>query len=143
MTNSERIRIPVREGLFADSSNSNGTPPLIASRCGSCGEIVFPKLKICPNCQDGNVEEISLSQEGKIYSVTVVNQRPPMYYKGPVPYALGFVELPEGVRVETLFADCDPEDLEVGMDVELVIDKLEDDDEGNEVICYKFRPGKA
>jgi uncharacterized OB-fold protein len=81
-----------------------------------------------------------LSQRGKIYSVTVVMQQPRPYYKGPVPYALGFVELPEGVRVETLFTDCDPEILEVGMEVELVIEDLYEEDGGNELIAYKFRP---
>ena len=67
-------------------------------------------------------------------------QRPPEYYQGPVPYAEGFVELPEGVRVETLFTGCDFNDLEVGMDVEMVIEGLHEDEEGNEVVAYKFRP---
>ena len=70
-------------------------------------------------------------------------QRPPVYYKGPVPYAFGYVELPDGVRVETLFSDGDPEALKIGMDVELVIEKLHGDDEGNEIMAYKFRPVKA
>jgi uncharacterized OB-fold protein len=81
-----------------------------------------------------------LSQHGKIYSVTVVTQRPPIYYQGPVPYAMGFVELPEGVRVQTLFTDCDPDRLEIGMDVELVVEKLFEDKEGHDIITYKFRP---
>ena len=81
-----------------------------------------------------------MSRYGKIYSVTVVTQRPPIYYKGPVPYAMGFVELPEGVRVQALFTGCDPDSLEIGMNVELVIEKLFEDQEGHDVITYKFRP---
>ena len=133
-------KIPVREGLFVIPSSLNEKPHLIGGRCPACGEIVFPKLALCPNCQNENIEEIMLSQRGKIYSVTVVMQQPRPYYKGPVPYALGFVELPEGVRVETLFTDCDPEILEVGMEVELVIEDLYEEDGGNELIAYKFRP---
>jgi len=53
---------------------------------------------------------------------------------------MGFVELPEGVRVQTLFTGCDPDSLEIGMDVELVIEKLFEDQEGHDVITYKFRP---
>lgn len=132
-------RIPVREGLFI-ASTPDGEPRLIGGKCPSCGEIIFPKPEICPNCQEESVKEIRLSKRGKIYSSTVVMQQPRPYYKGPVPYGLGFVELPEGVRVETLFTDCDPEDLKIGMEVELVIEKLYDDDEGNELISYKFRP---
>jgi hypothetical protein len=33
-------------------------------------------------------------------------------------------------------------ELKSGMDVELVIDKLREDAEGNEIMSYKFRPVK-
>jgi uncharacterized OB-fold protein len=67
-------------------------------------------------------------------------QRPPVYYQAEVPYAIGFVELPEGIRVETLFAGCNLEDLKVGMEVEMVIEKLHEDEEGKEILAYKFKP---
>jgi uncharacterized OB-fold protein len=86
------------------------------------------------------MEEILLGTGGKIYSYTVIMQRPPVYYQGEVPYAIGFVELPEGVRVQTLFSIARLEDLRVGMDVEMVVEKLSQDDQGHEVLSYKFRP---
>ena len=136
--------IPVKEGLWTNPANPGEKPQLIGSRCGDCGEIFFPKRwkGICLNCQEMNLEDILLSRRGKIYSYTVVMQaRPqPAPYKGPVPYALAWVELPEGVRFETLLTDGDFDRLAVGMDVELVIEKLHDDDDGNEVLSYKFRP---
>lgn len=136
--------VPVREGLWMNSTDPKEKPQLIGSRCGDCGEIFFPKRwnGICLNCQKKRLEDILLSRRGKIYSFTIVMQgRPqPAPYKGPVPYALAWVELPEGVRFETLLTDCDFDGLKVGMDVELVIEKLHDDDEGNEVLSYKFRP---
>jgi len=67
-------------------------------------------------------------------------QRPPGDYLGPVPYAFGWVELPEGVRVETLYTGCRPEELSLGMKVELVIETLHTDSEGREIVCHKFRP---
>jgi uncharacterized OB-fold protein len=135
-------RIPIKEGLWTVPSSPHEKPQLIGSRCPLCGEVFFPKKGsgICTRCQSRNLEEIKLSRRGKIYSFTVVMQRPPEYYKGPVPYAEGFVELPEGVRVETLFTDCNVDDLKVGMDVELVIEKLCEDEEGNEILAFKFRP---
>ena len=132
--------IPLREGLFTSRISSDGRFHLVGTRCPSCGEVNFPRRKICPNCHRRDPEEIPLSRYGKIYSVTVVTQRPPIYYKGPVPYAMGFVELPEGVRVQALFTGCDPDSLEIGMNVELVIEKLFEDQEGHDVITYKFRP---
>ena len=135
--------IPLREGLFTSGIPHDGSPQLVGTRCRSCGEVTFPKRKICPNCHKQDPEEISLSRYGKIYSVTVVTQRPPIYYKGPVPYAMGFVELPEGVRIQTLFTGCDPDNFGIGMDVELVVEKLFEDQEGHEIITYKFRPVDA
>lgn len=136
-------KIPVREGLFVISTSAGEEPYLIGGKCASCGEILFPSSEICPNCQSEKVSQIKLSRRGKVFSCTVVMQQPRPYYKGPVPYGIGFVELPEGVRVETLFTGCDPDTIEVGMDVELVIEKLYDDNDGNEFITYKFRPART
>lgn len=138
----ERKRIPVREELWATSDSAGGEPRLIASHCLACGELFFPKKEngICTNCQSTSLEEVKLSGKGKIHSFTVVMQRPPIYYKGPVPYAEGFVELPDGIRVETLFTECNFDDLKIGIDVEMVIEKLHDDEEGNEITTFKFRP---
>ena len=140
MVESEKKRIPLKEGLFTVTLSPDDRPQLLGSRCPFCGEVTFPERKICPNCHKQNMEEIKLGQKGKIYSVTVVMQRPPVYYKGPVPYAMGFVELPDGVRIQTLFTGCDPDALRIDMDVELVIDRLYEDDKGNEILTYKFRP---
>ncbi|MGO8989234.1 MAG: Zn-ribbon domain-containing OB-fold protein [bacterium] len=136
--NEEKKRVPVREGLWT----SDGKPQLIGSQCTQCREVFFPKREngLCSYCQSSNLKEIKLSPKGKIYSYTVVMQRPPGYYKAEVPYGIGFVELPEGIRVETLFTGCDLEDLRVEMDVELMIDKLHEEEDDTEVYCYKFRP---
>ena len=132
-------RIPVKEGLFTMPSSPDEKPRLIASECPSCGEVLFPKRKICTNCQEEKLREITLSQRGKIYSFSVVMQRPGRYYEGPVPYAFGWVEFPEKVRVEGLFVCDDFDDLRIGRDVEVVIERLTDDKDGNEVVAHKFR----
>ena len=132
--------IPVKDGLFILGQDPNEPPRLLASRCPVCDEIFFPRRGICQNCQAEHLEPIELSSHGKIFSFTVIMQRPPSNYRGPVPYAFGWVELPEGVRVETLYTGCQLEDLRIGMDVELVVETLHHDDDGREIICHKFKP---
>jgi uncharacterized OB-fold protein len=141
MMDTPKKKIPVREGLWTTPSSPDEKPQLLGSRCPVCGEIFFPKKDHgpCINCQSTKLEEVKLSRRGKIYSYTVVMQRPPVYYQGDVPYALGYVELPEGVRVESLLAAPDLESLRIGMDAELVIERLHDDEAGNEVMTYKFK----
>jgi uncharacterized OB-fold protein len=139
---SSRKRIPVQEGFWAEPSSPGERPQLLGHKCRDCGEIFFPRRNngICTHCQSRNLVEMKLSSKGKIYNYTIVEQKPPAYYKGEVPYALGFIELPEGVRLRSLFTGCNLNDLKVGMEVEIVIERLFENDEGDEIITYKFRP---
>ena len=132
-------RIPVREGLFTMPSTPDEKPRLIASECPSCGEVIFPKRRRCINCNEEKLNEITLSRIGKIYSFSIVMQNPGKYYEGPVPYAIGWVEFQEMVRVQGLFICDDFDDLKIGMTVEVVVEKLADDEEGNEVVAHKFK----
>jgi uncharacterized OB-fold protein len=52
------------------------------------------------------------------------------------------VDLPEGPRVFALITGCDPlhNDLKEGSQVDLVIEKVREDEKGNDLIGYKFRP---
>jgi len=135
-------RIPIEEGLWTIPSSPAEKPQLIGSKCLSCGELYFPckKKGLCIHCQQKGLEDVKLGGRGKIASFTVVEQAPAGgFYKGPVPYAYGDVHLSEGVAVRSLFTG-NLDELTVGMDVEMVIEKLWDDGEGNEIITYKFTP---
>ena len=134
--------IPIEEGLWTTSSSLGERPHLIGSRCQACGELYFPRKKrgLCTHCQRKTLEDALLTGVGKIVSFSVVQQPPAGgFYKGSVPYAYGAVELSEGVELHTLFTG-NLNQLEVGMDVEMVIEKLFDDQEGNEIVTYKFIP---
>ena len=143
MSDSKR-QIPVEEGLWSSPSGVE-KPRLIGSKCTSCGEVFFPRRKngLCTHCYKATLEDILLSGKGKIATFTIAEQAPSGgFYYGPVPYAYGAVDLLDGVELQTLFAG-DLYSLEVGMDVEMIIDKLCDDHEGNEIVTYKFRAAKG
>ncbi|MEM3562398.1 MAG: Zn-ribbon domain-containing OB-fold protein [Candidatus Jordarchaeaceae archaeon] len=130
-----------KEGIFKEGSLESGNPILVGSKCKSCGQIYFPRKRVCPNCMTiDEMEEVELSRRGKIYSYTIA-------YVGPLeyaPYAFGFVELPEGISIFTHFTDCEPfeEKLKIDMEVELSSGKITTDEDGTEVIGWKFRPVK-
>ncbi|MDY6880816.1 MAG: OB-fold domain-containing protein [Desulfatiglans sp.] len=143
MTDNQKTRIPVKEGLWTTSVIPDEEPRLIGSRCNECGELFFPKKEKgwCVHCSNHSLSDVTLSREGKIVSFSVVMQQPGGgFYRGPVPYSYGCIDLPEGLRIESLFTTEDYDALKVGGKVELVIDKLCDDEEGNEVMAFKFRP---
>lgn len=136
----EREVIPVEAGLW---ESEGGEAYLVGSSCPSCGELYFPakSVSFCSHCQHDTLDKVRLGRRGRITNTTVVYQKPGGdFYRGPVPYAFGIVELPEGVRVQTLFTGCEPEAVQVGMSAGLVIEKLCDDQENREIVCYKFKP---
>ena len=139
-TTSKEKKVLVEEGLFVIPSSPSDEPHLIGSQCQVCGEVAFPKQTGCPNCCSENVEEIQFGAKGKLYSFTNVNHPVPSGYSGPIPYGIGMVDLPEGPRIVAYLTESDPDRLRVGMDVVLVIDKLLDDEEGNEIIGFKYKP---
>ena len=87
------------------------------------------------------MEEVPLSTRGAIDTFTVIHVAP-LGFKAP--YVQAFVNLPEGVRIFSLITGCDPlqNDLKDGSEVELVIEKIREDEKGNDLIGYKFRPVK-
>jgi uncharacterized protein len=125
----------VREGLFSD-----GDPPaLLASRCGNCGSVLFPRVDSCTYCATEGPETLDLSGPGTLWAWTAVTAPPPGY-EGEVPFGMGVVELPEGVRVITRLTESDPGALEAGTTMELRIVPLHRDGDGNDVVTYAFAP---
>jgi len=95
---------------------------------------------ICPNCGKETVKDIALAQRGVLWTYTVVRHRPPGNYKGPepfVPFGLGLVELPEGVRVMAPI-HCDIDKLKIGLPLKFKPYVRPDD--GREVVAFSFEP---
>ncbi|MFH1487916.1 MAG: Zn-ribbon domain-containing OB-fold protein [Pseudomonadota bacterium] len=129
--------IPIREGLFTLPDESHEKAHLIGSRCPLCGQISFPRRSICAKCLSPDLEETPLSGKGRIYTYTVIG------YPAPgleAPYAVAYIDLPEGVRVFSILTGWSRQTLEPGTEVELVIDKFREDEEGAAILTYKFRP---
>ena len=114
-------------------------PALIASKCEACDTVFFPKKKVCPECFDGKLYDIALSKKGKLhtYSLSVMGSA-----GLPKPYVMGFIDLPEGIKLYSLIVDCEPweEVLKIGMDMELIIGKIKTDKNGKNIMGYMFRP---
>ena len=132
---------PVAEGLFAETEDG---PRLLGSRCRSCDTPYFPKSAVChsPNCNESKMEDAQFGPKGTLwsYSVQYYPPPPPAKYDEPyVPYALAMIDMPEGLRVLARVSTDDPEQVQVGADVELVLEKLYTNPEGDDVITWKFR----
>jgi uncharacterized OB-fold protein len=128
----------VREGLFTDRD----PPALLASRCKVCGSVLFPRADACPYCAGEAPEPIELSRPGVLWAWTAVTAPPPGYL-GEVPYGIGVVELPEGVRVIGRLTEADPSALSAGQEMELRTVVLGRNSGDEEVVTYAFAPVPA
>jgi len=134
--------VPVAEGLFSETVDG---PRLLGSRCASCGTPYFPRSAVChnPECRESKMEEASFGPRGCLWSCAIQNYPPPAparYEEPYIPYALGMVDMPEGLRVLGRISTDDPESIQVGAEVELVLERLYLDENGDEVITWKFKP---
>ena len=133
---------PVVEGLFAETANG---PRLLGSLCATCSTPYFPKSTRCRNasCTEDKLEDATFGPRGTLWSYTVQHYPPPppaKYDEPYVPYALGLIDMAEGLRVLARISTGDPQGLVVGCDVELVLERLYESADGGEVITWKFRP---
>jgi len=138
----QKRQIPLIEGLFTWPSDE---PHLIGGRCKSCSTYFFPKwlVKHKPNCRERHIEEVLLSRRGKLNSYTIQHYPPPPPFKSPdpfIPYAIGWVSLPEGIAIAGIITGAKLEDLKTHMDVELVVEKAWVDEHGNDALTWKWQP---
>lgn len=101
----------------------------------------------CERCGSQISDSAVLSDNGTLWSYTIARYPPPGNYKGKVdpfePFAVGFIQLREGLRILSRLAQCDLNGLRIGMDMELVIAPFYTDEEGCQVLSYAFRPTKS
>ncbi len=136
-------------------TNPNRTPPtvspetrpfwegckghqLLVQRCSSCDSYQFYPRGVCSSCMSGDLEWIKASGKGKVFSYSVVHVNRTPQWAEQVPYVVAYVELDEGVRMFSNIVGCDPQEVRIGMPVEVTFDDLND-----EVAVPLFRPAEA
>ena len=115
---------------------------LLGAGCSICGYVCFPPKLVCVKClRDDSMKRIKLSPFGILETFAVMQIAPPGF---TAPYIIGYVKLDNGPLVFTLITQCEARNgaLEIGEKMELVIEKIGDDKNGNDIVGWKFRPAK-
>jgi uncharacterized OB-fold protein len=110
---------------------------LEAGRCKGCGEVSFPPRIVCSGCGGRDFETVKLTPEGKLLTYTVIRVGPSQF-ADQTPYALGVAELAGGVRLTAQIADCEFDDLSVGMPVRIEFRRIREEGEAG-IICYGYK----
>ena len=93
---------------------------LLIQACKDCGSKIFYPRKYCPECWSSQLFWVEASGRAKIfsYSITYTGVEEPFY--DDLPLVLALVDLEEGVRMMTNIVNCRPEEVNIGMDVEVM-----------------------
>jgi len=86
---------------------------LMIKKCAGCGQAHYYPRALCPFCGSDRTEWLRASGRGTIYSYSVMR-------RVPVPYALAYVTLEEGVTMMTNIVDGDLDRIRIGQAVKVV-----------------------
>jgi uncharacterized OB-fold protein len=130
----------VAEGLVR---GEGAAARLLGGRRRSDGRIVFPLPR--GDAADA-YETVELPSRGTLWSFTVQRFRPKPPYEGPgddrafAPYAVGYVELPGAIIVESRLETERFERLRIGMPMAFTLQTFRTDPDGQDVLTYAFKP---
>jgi uncharacterized protein len=132
----------IAEGLFRVDGDR---AVLFGSERRSTGAVRFPAER--PELFDDtdDIVPIELSTHGTLFTFTTQEFVPPLPYKGDrssegfKPYVVGYVELPEGILVESLIVGADPSDLCIGQPMASTTTTLDTAD-GQSLVTFAFTP---
>jgi uncharacterized OB-fold protein len=109
---------------------------LQGGKCANCSHVVLGMRTLCPKCWAENaLVATPVGRTGHLYTRTTIHAMPSGFDQ---PYAVGYVDLPEGVRV---FAHLESGDgsPEIGDAVELTFAPLRKNKEGRAGVGPRYR----
>lgn len=98
---------------------------LLLQKCKSCGTWLNPPRPMCPKCLSTEPEWVAAKGKGKVFSYVTYQDSPHPAFKAP--YSVVLVELEEGPRIVSNMVDAKPEEIAIGMPVEVVFEQVADD----------------
>jgi len=117
------------------TTDDEGRVRLVAGYYKDSDSYTFPKYMVDPKSFSDDVEERPLSPTGILHSFTIVRRSMPEF---PVPYALGLVDFPEGVRVMAQVETDNFAELKIGDEMGVTVGNVKKTADGRDVKSYKF-----
>ncbi len=108
---------------------------LVFQRCNACKQAFFRPEIACSHCASTDWEWETSSGKATLYSFSVVHRGPPQF---KAPYAFAAVDVEEGWTMFANIVDAAPEDLAIGMALEVTFAEV-----GDGLTAPYFKPAAA
>jgi uncharacterized protein len=129
MNFAESMPIPMADALTEPYWSAAREHRLVIQRCTSCGTYRHLPNELCGNCQAPGHEWVESAGRGTVFTFTIAGHPVHEATATAVPYNVVIVELDDcgRVLVPSNVVECDPDDLAIGMGVEVVWGDINDD----------------
>lgn len=99
---------------------------LMVQWCQKCDAGIYYPRWACPSCLGDDLTWRAASGKGTLYSFNVGSASANPMMADMAPYSVALVDLDEGVRMVSTVVGCDPDDLKVGMALQVDWEPLSD-----------------
>jgi uncharacterized OB-fold protein len=113
---------------------------LLIQRCTGCGTLRHPWLPGCNACGGPDWDTVEASGEGTVYSYVVMHH-PPFPAFDP-PYAVGLIELAEGVRIVSNVVGVPYDKVRIRLPVRLEFRRYDDEDGALVLPVFQVQEGR-
>jgi hypothetical protein len=123
-SNAYRLPLPHGGGRSTEFYKFCRDHELRFQRCTRCGTWRHIPRDMCAKCGSFDWSWERSSGKGKLFSWTTAMQPMMPQFKDLIPYSPAIVELEEGVRMVTWITDVKPDELKLGLPVEVAFDDV-------------------
>lgn len=108
---------------------------LMLRTCNACKALMYYPRVLCTRCMSTDLGWVRASGRGQVYAFTFVHRAPTEAFRADAPYPVAIVELEEGPRLMSNIIGCAPEDVRIGLPVDVTFEAR-----GEGVAVPLFRP---
>ena len=110
--------------------------------CNACGNRQLPWGPCCSSCLSPDLAFVKGSGRGTVFSFTIVRHAFHPSFAGTLPYVVADIQLEEGPIITNTVTDVHPEQVTIGMPVEVWFDEPIEDAFHERLALPKFRPAR-
>jgi len=112
---------------------------LMGGKCRKCGKVHFPPRPLCDDCFSKDFEWIEIPTKGKLLTYTIIHVAPAQF-QSMVPYAMGIMQLENGLKIPGMIKDVQLDQIKIGMPLEIAFEACSQTQTWPQWPRYYFKP---
>ncbi|MEM3616698.1 MAG: Zn-ribbon domain-containing OB-fold protein [Candidatus Bathyarchaeia archaeon] len=97
---------------------------LIGGKCRKCGKIHLPPRPLCDKCLSTEFEWVKMPKTGKLLTYTIIHVAPTQF-QNMAPYAVGIIQLENGVKIPGMIRNVPLDKIRVGMPLKMEFEEFQ------------------